>query len=107
MSITPTHLTLDCTTGETATVPFTADEITAASAAAAQASAAQQAQAQLAANASTIQANIHTHLAQIETWLAANPNGAVLTAAQTAALARMLVGVGRILLQLVDTVGQS
>lgn len=58
-------------------------------------------------NQATIQANIQTHLGQLETWLQANPNGAVLTAAQTKFLAQMLVGVGRIMLGLTSTVGQA
>lgn len=33
------------------------------------------------ANQATIQANIQTHVAQLETWMTANSNGAILTAA--------------------------
>jgi hypothetical protein len=58
-------------------------------------------------NVATIEANIRTHLGQIETWLVANPNGAVLNAQQTAFLARMIVGLGRVVLGLVTTVGQA
>lgn len=58
-------------------------------------------------NYQIIAANLATHLTQIETWLAANPNGAILTAAQTAYLARSIVGLARITLGLVSTVGQA
>lgn len=57
------------------------------------------------ANRATIQANIQTHIGQLETWLAANPNGAVLTAAQTKFVAQTLIGTGRLLLGLTSTVG--
>lgn len=58
-------------------------------------------------NTAAIQTAISTHLNQIEGWLAANPNGAILTAQQTAFLARMLVGLGRIVLNQVSTIGQA
>ncbi len=60
-----------------------------------------------AANQTTINQNVIANLATLETWIANNPNGAVLTAAQTKVLAKMLVGVGRILLNKVDSVGGS
>jgi hypothetical protein len=56
-------------------------------------------------NQATIQANIQTHIGQLEAWLTANPNGAVLTAAQTKFVAQTLIGVGRLLLGLTSTVG--
>lgn len=54
-----------------------------------------------------IEGALFTHLQTIETFLAANPNGAILTAAQVAVLARMLAGIARILLQLTSTQGQA
>lgn len=62
-------------------------------------------QAVATANTATIQGNIQTHIGQLETWLTANPNGAVLTAAQTKFVAQTLIGVGRLLLGLTSTVG--
>ena len=59
------------------------------------------------ANEAQIAAAVGNHLAQIEAWLQSNPNGAALTAQQTAFLARMLVGLGRLVLGLVGTVGQA
>lgn len=53
----------------------------------------------LQANGATIQANVQAHMATISAWIAANPNGAVLTAAQTLVLAKMLYGIGLILNQ--------
>jgi hypothetical protein len=52
-----------------------------------------------AANQQTIQTNVQANLATLQTWIAANPNGAVLTAAQTKVLARMLVGIYKLLAQ--------
>jgi hypothetical protein len=57
------------------------------------------------ANKATIQANIATHIGQLETWLTANPNGAVLTAGQTKFVAQTLIGVGRLLLGMTSSVG--
>lgn len=59
------------------------------------------------ANATVIRTSVENYLRQIETWLAANPNGAILTAQQTADLARMLVGLGRLMLGLLDSVGEA
>lgn len=59
--------------------------------------AANTAAATLAANQAAIQANCAAHLATLQTWLTNNPNGAVLTAAQTKVLANMLVGIYLIL----------
>lgn len=47
----------------------------------------------------TVTANIATRQAQVAAWIAANPGGAVLTAAQTLTLAQMLNGLGKLLLQ--------
>jgi len=59
-----------------------------------------------AANQQTIQANILTRQAQIQAWIAANPSGAVLTAAQTLTLAQMLNGLCKLLLsQFTTTTG--
>lgn len=52
-----------------------------------------------AANAQTIQANILTRQTQIQAFITANPSGAVLTAAQTLVLAKMLNGLCQLLLQ--------
>lgn len=62
---------------------------------------------QIAANVfgADIAANIQTHLNQIETWIAANPAGAVLTAAQTLWVAQTLAGLCRLLLGLTGTIG--
>ncbi len=56
-------------------------------------------------NNSILQTNLNTRLATIEAWIAANPSGAVLTAAQTLILARMMAGLTRIALQLTSTTG--
>jgi hypothetical protein len=50
-------------------------------------------------NAATIQANIQAHMATISAWIAANPSGATLSAAQTLVLAKLLYGIGLILRQ--------
>ena len=52
-----------------------------------------------AANAATIAQNVAANQALILAWIAANPTGAVLTAAQTLALAKMLNGLCKLLLQ--------
>jgi len=46
-------------------------------------------------------------MATIEAFLAANPNGAILTAPQVAVLARLLVGICRLQLELTQTIGQA
>ena len=51
------------------------------------------------ANLATIETNLLTNLAVLETWIANNPNGAVLTAGQTKVLAKALVGLVRVVLQ--------
>ncbi len=53
----------------------------------------------LNANAQTVHTNVQANLATLQAWLAANPNGAVLTAAQTRVLARMMVGIYKLLAQ--------
>ncbi len=58
----------------------------------------QTADATAAANAAAINANILSRQSQIQAWLTANPNGAVLTAAQTRTLALMLNGLCQLLL---------
>ena len=60
-----------------------------------------------AANGQTIQQRLTTNLGLLETFITNNPNGAVLTAAQTNVLARMLASTTRILLGLTTTVGGS
>jgi hypothetical protein len=49
-------------------------------------------------NRTTIINNVANRQAQIQAWIAANPAGAVLTAAQTLALAQMLEGLCRLVL---------
>lgn len=61
----------------------------------------------LQVNQSTIISAVASHLTQVEAWIAANPSGAVLTAAQTLFLAKMLDGLGLLILGLLSTVGQS
>jgi hypothetical protein len=59
-----------------------------------------------ALNANTIRTNVLASQTQIQAWIAANPSGAVLTAAQTLVLAKMLNGLCKLLLQeLSDTTG--
>lgn len=50
-------------------------------------------------NEPTIVANILNRQSQIQAWITANPNGAILTAAQTLALAKMLNGLCQLLLE--------
>jgi hypothetical protein len=50
------------------------------------------------ANQSAITANVQAHQTTLLAWVAANPNGAVLTAAQTLVLAKMLIGLCNLLL---------
>lgn len=74
-----------------------------------QASAASVAAALAAANsaeasAAAIVTGINNNLATLQAWIAANPSGAVLTAAQTLVLADMLVGIGQVLLVLTAAV---
>lgn len=59
------------------------------------------------ANQHTIQAHLAADLVTIEAWLSANPNGAVLTAAQTKVLARMLAGLTRIIAANTASIGQA
>jgi hypothetical protein len=49
-------------------------------------------------NADAIRNNVQTGLLQMEAWIAANPAGAVLTAGQTLVLAKILVGIAKLLL---------
>lgn len=49
-------------------------------------------------NFTQIQANILAHRTTLQTWIAANPSGAVLTGPQTLVLANMLVGLCNLLL---------
>lgn len=50
------------------------------------------------ANQASILANILTRQSQVQSWIAANPSGATLTAAQTLTLAEMLDGLCKLLL---------
>jgi hypothetical protein len=59
------------------------------------------------ANALTIQQRVQANLATLETWISNNPTGAVLTGPQTLVLAKMLVGLCRLLLAENQTVGGS
>lgn len=58
-------------------------------------------------NQGALQSAVQARLAQIETFIANNPNGAVLTATQTNTLARMVVALARLTLKLTTTVGQG
>ena len=60
--------------------------------------AAQTAQATLSANQTTIQQNLTANQAIIQTWIAAHPTGATLTAAQTLTVAKMLNALCNLLL---------
>jgi hypothetical protein len=51
-----------------------------------------------AVNADVIRTNVQTGLLQMEAWIAANPAGAVLTGPQTLVLAKILVGISKLLL---------
>jgi hypothetical protein len=53
-----------------------------------------------ATNHSTILSNVQSRQSTIKAWIAANPSGAVLTAAQTLVLAEMLDGLCDLLLDL-------
>lgn len=57
------------------------------------------AEATLAANRSTIIANITSGQTILNNWIAANPAGAVLNAAQTLVLAELINGIFKILLE--------
>lgn len=58
------------------------------------------------ANESTIASRVDNGIGQIQTWIANNPNGAVLTAGQTLTLAKLLIGLAKIVrLELNDTNG--
>jgi len=59
---------------------------------------AEAAQATLAANQQTITANLIAAQTTIQNWITANPSGAVLTAAQTLVVAKMLNGLTKLLL---------
>jgi len=50
------------------------------------------------ANAATIQTNLISAQTTIQNWITANPSGAVLTAAQTLVVAKMLNGLTKLLL---------
>jgi len=63
--------------------------------------------ATVATNTGTIQNRLNTNLTTLENWITANPSGAVLTAGQTLVLAKMLVGLTRVLLQEATTTGGS
>jgi len=51
------------------------------------------------ANAATITTNLTSAQTTIQNWITANPSGAVLTAAQTLVVAKMLNGLTKLLLQ--------
>jgi hypothetical protein len=59
------------------------------------------------ADLATIQTNLSSQLTTIETWITNNPSGAVLTAAQTLTVARMLAGLTRIAIAALSSVGGS
>lgn len=51
--------------------------------------------------------NLQNHLTSIENFIAANPTGAVLTAAQTLFVAQTLAGLIRLTLAQVNVIGQA
>jgi hypothetical protein len=58
-------------------------------------------------NRAAIITNLTNQLTTIETWITNNPSGAVLTAAQTLTVARMLAGLTRIAIAALSSVGGS
>lgn len=57
-------------------------------------------------NTTTVQQRVDADLATLQTWVANNPSGAVLNAAQTLVVAKMLVGLGKLVRgTLTDTTG--
>lgn len=60
-----------------------------------------------AANIATITTRVQANLNTLETFIANNPTGAVLTAAQTNVLARVLAGLCRLLLNEANALGGS
>ena len=90
--------TIDCTVGTTVLTPLSPAEQTALDAfRTAQSPVLAQGQ-QVQANVATIRQNVTTNFATLQTWLANNPNGAVLTAGQTKVLANILIGITKLLL---------
>lgn len=68
--------------------------------------AAQDTQATQDANRATVQQRIDNGIGQIQTWISNNPNGAVLTAGQTLTLAKLVIGLAKIVrAELNDTTG--
>lgn len=60
----------------------------------------------LQTNQATIQQHIDAGITALQTWVANNPNGATLTAAQTAALVKVVVGLAKLARQsFTDTTG--
>jgi hypothetical protein len=57
------------------------------------------------ANQEVITTRVEANLTTLETWITANPNGAVLTAAQTLVLAKMISALTRLTLDQFTTVG--
>ena len=57
------------------------------------------------ANQQTINQRVQANLTTLETWISNNPSGAVLTGPQTLVLAKMLVGLCRLLLNQTSTTG--
>lgn len=88
---TQTYTAWDTSGNVTQTRPYTTAEAATLQA--------QQLKASLVVNQTTIQANVTAHMATISAWIAANPSGAVLTAAQTLVLAKLMYGIGLIINQ--------
>ena len=88
----------DCSSGETTTSPLTDAQVNDLDAIATESATLAAAQLTLSTNQATITANLTNSAAAIETWIANNPNGAVLTAAQTLVLAKMLNALFKIVL---------
>lgn len=58
-----------------------------------------------AGNQAVLQQRVSANLATLETWIAANPSGAVLTDAQTLVLAKIVDGIGRLSLAEFNSIG--
>ena len=61
------------------------------------------AEATAATTTATIYADVQARMVTLAAWIAANPSGAILTAAQTLVLAEMLHGVGEVLLGMLSS----
>jgi hypothetical protein len=86
----------------TVVIPDNTGQATLAAVQAAQTSATA-AEATAATTTATIYADVQARMVTLAAWIAANPSGAILTAAQTLVLAEMLHGVGEVLLGMLSS----